>query len=206
MTSFQPWLDSHCRDILDDCDFTLAVKTQLNYPSGPEIAVDGNAYRWTVAQELLALVAYYVPTLQERLPSAVSLTPTTDYLPPHQGCAVVLPPSTQCYGRHLTQEALRSIFERLYPQIFQILTPLAQGIGPLHKQKHTTTATTREQKTERSLDGPGSKMEANEFITTACPQRYQSPNATLKLGVRPREHSGAWQRPRPRRPGPGGVP
>ncbi|KAI6084435.1 hypothetical protein F4821DRAFT_261955 [Hypoxylon rubiginosum] len=128
LNNFQPWLDSHCRDILDDCDFTLAVKTQLNYPSGPEIAVDGNAYRWTVAQELLALVAYYVPTLQERLPSAVSLTPTTDYLPPHQGCAVVLPPSTQCYGRHLTQEALRSIFERLSTLRLRLLGSKRQNV------------------------------------------------------------------------------
>lgn len=73
MTNFQRWLDSHCRDILDECDFTLAVKTQLNYPSGPEMAVDGNAYRWTVAEELLALVAHYVPTLQESFPSGIEV-------------------------------------------------------------------------------------------------------------------------------------
>ncbi|KAI1383848.1 uncharacterized protein F4822DRAFT_438664 [Hypoxylon trugodes] len=66
MTNFQRWLDDHCRDILDECDFTLAVKTQLNYPSGPEMAVDGYPFRWQVAEELLALVAHLVPELRKK--------------------------------------------------------------------------------------------------------------------------------------------
>ncbi|XXH02381.1 hypothetical protein Hte_008756 [Hypoxylon texense] len=73
MTGFQHWLDDHCRDILDECDFTLAVKTQLNYPSGPEMAVDGHPYRWQVAQELLALVAHHVPVLQKRFPGGIEV-------------------------------------------------------------------------------------------------------------------------------------
>lgn len=73
MTGFQHWLDDHCRDILDECDFTLAVKTQLNYPSGPEMAVDGHPYRWQVAQELLALVALHVPVLQRRFPGGIEV-------------------------------------------------------------------------------------------------------------------------------------
>ncbi|KAI1761144.1 hypothetical protein GGR53DRAFT_506736 [Hypoxylon sp. FL1150] len=73
MTSFQHWLDGHCRDILDECDFTLAVKTQLNYPSGPEMAVDGHPYRWQVAQELLVMAANYVPTLRKKFPCGIEV-------------------------------------------------------------------------------------------------------------------------------------
>lgn len=35
MIKFQTWLTDICRDVLDESDFTLAVKTQLIYPSGP---------------------------------------------------------------------------------------------------------------------------------------------------------------------------
>ncbi|RYP57321.1 hypothetical protein DL771_011492 [Monosporascus sp. 5C6A] len=49
MIGFQHWLDDHCRDVLDECDFTLSVKTQLNYPSGAEMTVDGHPFRWQLA-------------------------------------------------------------------------------------------------------------------------------------------------------------
>ncbi|KAK6953233.1 hypothetical protein Daesc_005533 [Daldinia eschscholtzii] len=73
MTTFQRWLDSNCRDVLDECDFTLAVKTQLNYPSGPEMAVDGHPFRWQVAQELLTLVAQCLPGLTKRFPTSIEV-------------------------------------------------------------------------------------------------------------------------------------
>ncbi|KKK21024.1 hypothetical protein AOCH_006713 [Aspergillus ochraceoroseus] len=34
MIEMQEWMNKVCRDILDECDFTLAVKTQLIYPGG----------------------------------------------------------------------------------------------------------------------------------------------------------------------------
>ncbi|KAI0122664.1 hypothetical protein F4814DRAFT_217495 [Daldinia grandis] len=73
MSNFQRWLDENCRDVLDECDFTLAVKTQLNYPSGPEMAVDGHPFRWQVAQELLALVSNYLPNLTRRYPASIEV-------------------------------------------------------------------------------------------------------------------------------------
>ncbi|KAJ8129394.1 hypothetical protein O1611_g4237 [Lasiodiplodia mahajangana] len=66
MIKFQKWLDTYCRDVLDECDFTLSVKTQLNYPSGPEMPVDFHPYRWQIAQELLGLVANHLRDLQCR--------------------------------------------------------------------------------------------------------------------------------------------
>ncbi|KAI1327589.1 hypothetical protein F5Y16DRAFT_399163 [Xylariaceae sp. FL0255] len=73
MLSFQTWLDSHCRDVLDECDFTLSVKTQLNYPSGAELPVDGHPYRWQVAEEMLDLVASHLPELHRRYPRSIEV-------------------------------------------------------------------------------------------------------------------------------------
>ncbi|KAI0530403.1 hypothetical protein GGR58DRAFT_232592 [Xylaria digitata] len=71
--SFQNWLDNHCRDVLDECDFTLSVKTQLNYPSGSELTVDGHPFRWKIAQELLALVVCHVPALRTEFPQGIEV-------------------------------------------------------------------------------------------------------------------------------------
>ncbi|KAH8194315.1 hypothetical protein TruAng_011523 [Truncatella angustata] len=71
MIGFQNWLDDNCRDILDECDVTLSVKTQLNYPSGSEIAVDGHPFRWQVIQDLLGLTFHHIPKLQDRFPAVL---------------------------------------------------------------------------------------------------------------------------------------
>ncbi|KAI2607876.1 hypothetical protein GGR54DRAFT_633161 [Hypoxylon sp. NC1633] len=73
MIAFQNWLNIFCRDILDECDFTLSVKTQLNYPSGSEMTVDGHPFRWQVAEELLALAAHYVPSLRDKFPGSIDV-------------------------------------------------------------------------------------------------------------------------------------
>ncbi|KAI8955187.1 hypothetical protein F4801DRAFT_378012 [Xylaria longipes] len=74
MIKFQKWLDTHCRDVLDECDFTLSVKTQLNYPSGPEMPVDFHPYRWKIAEELLGLAASHLQELQRKHPRGIQVT------------------------------------------------------------------------------------------------------------------------------------
>ncbi|KAI3327703.1 hypothetical protein HD806DRAFT_519717 [Xylariaceae sp. AK1471] len=74
MIRFQEWLDAHCRDVLDECDYTLSVKTQLNYPSGPVMPVDFYPYRWQIAQELLGLVASHLRNLQCQHPRGIQVT------------------------------------------------------------------------------------------------------------------------------------
>lgn len=74
MIEFQSWLDTHSRDVLDECDFTLSVKTQLNYPSGPEMSVDFHPYRWQIAQELLGLVARHLLKIQRQYPRGIQVT------------------------------------------------------------------------------------------------------------------------------------
>ena len=64
MINFQSWLTATCRDVLDESDVSLAVKTQLIYPSGEQTTVDGHPHRWQVAQSLLSLVKDHLPGLQ----------------------------------------------------------------------------------------------------------------------------------------------
>jgi Protein of unknown function (DUF3638)/Protein of unknown function (DUF3645) len=73
MVQFQSWLSETCRDVLDESDFTLAVKTQLIYPSGSQLTVDGHPHRWEVAQILLSLVEDHLPDLQRKFPQSIEV-------------------------------------------------------------------------------------------------------------------------------------
>ncbi|EER23013.1 hypothetical protein CPC735_020410 [Coccidioides posadasii C735 delta SOWgp] len=75
MIKVQGWMQRTCRDVLDECDFTLATRTQLIYPSGSQTAVDGNPFRWETAQELLRLVAGHLWNLQRDFPQSIEVIP-----------------------------------------------------------------------------------------------------------------------------------
>jgi hypothetical protein len=68
MLKVQSWLGRVSRDILDESDYTLAVRTQLIYPSGSQISVDGHPHRWQVVQALLRLVDAHVMVLPKSFP------------------------------------------------------------------------------------------------------------------------------------------
>lgn len=48
LVATQSWLDEVSRDVIEESDFTLAVKTQLIYPSGPQLPMDGHPHRWKI--------------------------------------------------------------------------------------------------------------------------------------------------------------
>ncbi|KJZ68633.1 hypothetical protein HIM_11978 [Hirsutella minnesotensis 3608] len=73
MLAVQSWLSRMSRDVLDESDFTLAVKTQLIYPSGQLVPVDGHPQRWKVAQELLSLVRDNLPYASRRHPGGLEV-------------------------------------------------------------------------------------------------------------------------------------
>lgn len=73
MISFQSWLNVTCRDVLDESDVSLAVKTQLIYPSGKQTPVDGHPHRWQVAQSLLSLVKDHLPELRRMFPRSIEI-------------------------------------------------------------------------------------------------------------------------------------
>lgn len=73
MMKIQSWLDTSCRDVLDESDFTLSTKTQLIYPSGIPTAVDGHPQRWQVIEELLVLVESHIPHLQSSFKDGIEV-------------------------------------------------------------------------------------------------------------------------------------
>ena len=73
MLNIQSWLERICRDILDESDYTLAVRTQLIYPSGSQSTVDGHPYRWKIAQILLDLVRGHLHNLQNDFPQSIEV-------------------------------------------------------------------------------------------------------------------------------------
>ncbi|KAF2229858.1 hypothetical protein EV356DRAFT_570800 [Viridothelium virens] len=73
MINVQEWLQKHCRDILDECDFTLSARTQLIYPSGSQRTVDGSPHRWETAQALLRLVKDHLWNLRNEFPYSIEV-------------------------------------------------------------------------------------------------------------------------------------
>ncbi|KJK63248.1 Protein of unknown function DUF3638 [Aspergillus parasiticus SU-1] len=73
MVEIQDWIDRVAHDILDECDFTLAVKTQLIYPGGSQLAVDGHPDRWEVIMAVLELVAQHLCDLARELPYSIDI-------------------------------------------------------------------------------------------------------------------------------------
>lgn len=73
MIKFQEWLNNTCRDVLDESDFTLSVKTQLIYPSGPQMPLDGHPHRWLVVEELLSIFEDHLESLEKSYPGSIEV-------------------------------------------------------------------------------------------------------------------------------------
>ncbi|KAM5341666.1 hypothetical protein ACJ41O_014697 [Fusarium nematophilum] len=73
MIKVQQWLSRVSRDILDESDYTLAVRTQLIYPSGSQMTVDGHPHRWQVAETILRLVDGHMFGLPHDFPHSISV-------------------------------------------------------------------------------------------------------------------------------------
>ncbi|KAF7513901.1 hypothetical protein GJ744_006515 [Endocarpon pusillum] len=73
MVKVQAWIRQSSRDVLDESDFTLAVRTQLIYPSGSQMTVDGHPHRWWVAETLLRLIDGHLWNLQQDLPRSIEV-------------------------------------------------------------------------------------------------------------------------------------
>ena len=73
MIDVEARLQQWSRDILDESDFTLAVRTQLVYPSGSQSTVDGHPHRWEAVQALLGLVHAHLWDLQRKFPQSIEV-------------------------------------------------------------------------------------------------------------------------------------
>lgn len=67
------WMRQVCRDVLDESDDLLAVRTQLIYPSGGQIVVDGHPSRWIVAELLLSQVYSHLRGLKKSFPRSLEV-------------------------------------------------------------------------------------------------------------------------------------
>ncbi|KXX73436.1 hypothetical protein MMYC01_210194 [Madurella mycetomatis] len=74
MIKFQTRLSETCRDVLDESDFTLAARTQLIYPSGPLLPLDGHPHRWRTIQTMLSLVEDHLPGVQSDYPQGLKIS------------------------------------------------------------------------------------------------------------------------------------
>jgi len=73
MIKMHVWLKSVCRDILDESDYTLSARTQLIYPSGSQVSVDGHPQRWLVIQTVLSLVDRHLYGLKNSFPHSIDV-------------------------------------------------------------------------------------------------------------------------------------
>ena len=73
MIKVQTWMRKMCRDILDECDVTLSLRTQLIYPSGSQKTVDGHPHRWETAETLLHLVEGHLANLRYDFPQSIEV-------------------------------------------------------------------------------------------------------------------------------------
>lgn len=73
MIKIQDWLDKNARDVLDECDVSLAIRTQLIYPSGTQTTFDGHPLRWQVTQALLHLVKDFCFAVQSQYPRSIEI-------------------------------------------------------------------------------------------------------------------------------------
>lgn len=73
MIKLQALFARKARDILDECDHMLAVKTQLIYPSGAQSPVDGHPIRWKLVQSLLRLAKTHISHLRRDYPKSVEV-------------------------------------------------------------------------------------------------------------------------------------
>lgn len=73
MLKAQKWMEEVSRDVLDECDSTLATRTQLIYPSGPQESLDGHPSRWLTAEMLLELVHSHLEALKQDFPHSVRI-------------------------------------------------------------------------------------------------------------------------------------
>lgn len=73
MIKVQNWISHQARDVLDECDNILALRTQLIYPSGSQKTIDGHPHRWEVAEVLLGLVNGHLHHLQHTYPRSIEV-------------------------------------------------------------------------------------------------------------------------------------
>ncbi|KAG2387820.1 hypothetical protein C9374_001414 [Naegleria lovaniensis] len=61
----QEWMDTNCRDVLDESDEILHVRYQLIYTIGDQLSLDADSLRWTMLQRIFRLIKRRAKTFAE---------------------------------------------------------------------------------------------------------------------------------------------
>jgi len=77
MIAVQKWLENKSRDIIDECDYILSVRTQLIYPSGAQSTLE--APRWKTAQAILAICRGHLPELRKQFLRGIEIVERAGY-------------------------------------------------------------------------------------------------------------------------------
>lgn len=78
MLATQEYFDSVTCDIIDEVDENLSVKFELIYTMGSQESIDYAPERWTIIQEILALLPRFVIQTQKHLPEAIDIQDVSD--------------------------------------------------------------------------------------------------------------------------------
>ena len=79
MIAVQNWLEKRSRDIIDECDHILSVRTQLIYPSGAQSTLE--APRWKTAQAILSICRGHLPELRKQFLRGIEIVERGDGYP-----------------------------------------------------------------------------------------------------------------------------
>lgn len=69
----QQWMQERCRDVLDESDEILDVRSQLIYTIGSQKLMDGQPHRWLIIQSVFDLVARHALSLQVEYPGSMEV-------------------------------------------------------------------------------------------------------------------------------------
>ena len=69
----QLWLDENSRDIMDESDEILNVRSELVYTMGMQSLIDFSPFRWLIIQEILSIVKNYVDEVYQDWPPGLEL-------------------------------------------------------------------------------------------------------------------------------------
>ena len=111
LLELQRWLYSHSRDILDESDEVLDVRSQLVFTIGGQQDMEGSPERWTTTEQILGLVGKHASSLRELFPLGVEFEPG----PP--GSFPYLRISQADAGQKLISWIVQDVIDDLLPNI-----------------------------------------------------------------------------------------
>jgi hypothetical protein len=78
MLATQEYFDSLTCDIIDEVDENLSVKFELIYTMGSQESIDYAPERWTIIQQIFALLPRFAVQIQKHLPEAIDIQDVSD--------------------------------------------------------------------------------------------------------------------------------